>query len=151
MLDAYRDQLYNGKWYIDCSVGGSAYGKGMYGSYNLGTKVIEQMKKDMISYGSTSKFANVETFTLSEDSKIITSSELTKLKTEFSSKIMSGFQERGGWGNEEAIKWADERSSLMNDSGAFASALGYDAIIVDNGVDNYCIILNRTKVIFKGA
>lgn len=151
VLDAYRDQLYNGKWYIDCSVGGSAYGKGMYGSYNLGTKVTEQMSQDMIAYGSNLKFANVETFTLLEDSKIITSSELTKLQTEFSSKIMSGLKERGGWGSEEAIKWADERSSLVSDSGTFAAALGYDAIIVDNGMDNYCIILNRTKVIFKGA
>lgn len=151
VLDTYRNQLYNGKWYIDCSVGGSVYGKGMYGSYNLGTKVTEQMSQDMIAYGSHSKFANVETFTLSEGSKIITSSELTKLQVEFSSKIMSGLKERGGWGSEEAIKWADERSSLVSDSGTFAAALGYDAIIVDNGMDNYCIILNRTKVIFKGA
>lgn len=123
----------------------------MYGSYNLGTKVTEQMSQDMIAYGSNLRFANVETFTLSEGSKIITSSELTKLQTEFSSKIMSGLKERGGWGSEEAIKWADERSSLVSDSGTFAAALGYDAIIVDNGMDNYCIILNRTKIIFKGV
>lgn len=30
ILDLYRDELYNGKWYIDCSTGGSQYGKGMY-------------------------------------------------------------------------------------------------------------------------
>jgi len=149
VLDAYRNQLYNGKWYIDCSTGGSAYGKGMYGTYSLGTKVTEKMKQDMISYGSNLKFANVETFTLSEDAKIITSSELTNLQMEFSSKIMRWFRERGGFKNEEAVKWAEDRSLLVNDSGTFAASLGYDAIIVDNGMDNYCIILNRTKVIFK--
>lgn len=150
-LDAYRNQLYNGKWYIDCSAGGSVYGKGMYGSYSLGTKVTEKMKQDMISYGSNLEFANVETFTLSEDAKIITSSELTNLQIEFSSNILRQLRKRGGYGNEEAVKWAEERSSLVSDSGTFAASLGYDAIIVDNGMDNYCIILNRTKVIFKGA
>lgn len=29
-LDVYRDQLYNGKWYVDCSTGGAQYGQGMY-------------------------------------------------------------------------------------------------------------------------
>jgi len=148
-LDAYRDQLYNGKWYIDCSIGGSSYGRGMYGSYNLGTEVTEQMREDMITYGAASKFAYIETFTLSEDAKIITSSELTKLSEEFSSKVMDEFKKRGGWTNEAAAEWADERLSLRNDYGAFAASLGYDAILVDNGMDSYCVILNRTKVIFK--
>ena len=31
-LDAYRDQLYYDKWYVDCSVGTAAYGQGMYAS-----------------------------------------------------------------------------------------------------------------------
>lgn len=36
-LDDFREQLYNGKWYVDCSDGGSQHGQGMYcaASYNL--------------------------------------------------------------------------------------------------------------------
>lgn len=30
LLDEYREQLYNGKWYVDCSEGGAQYGQGMY-------------------------------------------------------------------------------------------------------------------------
>lgn len=30
ILDAYREALYNGDWYVDCSEGGAAYGRGMY-------------------------------------------------------------------------------------------------------------------------
>ena len=30
LLDTYRNELYNGKWYIDCSEGGAQYGQGMY-------------------------------------------------------------------------------------------------------------------------
>lgn len=29
-LDSYRDQLYHGDWYVDCSTGGAQYGQGMY-------------------------------------------------------------------------------------------------------------------------
>ena len=29
-LDMYRNELYKGKWYVDCSTGGAQYGQGMY-------------------------------------------------------------------------------------------------------------------------
>lgn len=150
-LDAYRDQLYHGKWYVDCSTGGSAYGHGMYCCYDYGTTVSQTTKDEMIRYGANREFAYTETFTLSKEAKTITMSELNKIQQEYSSSIMEGLKERGGWSSQEAIAWADERNNLVQDSGSFATALGYDAIIVDNGLDNYALILNRTKVIFKGV
>lgn len=149
-LDDYRDQLYHGKWYVDCSTGGAAYGHGMYCCYDYGTVISETTKNEMIRYGANREFAHTETFTLSKEAKTITMSELNKVQQEYSSNIMEGLMERGGWSSQEAIKWADERSHLVQDAGSFATALGYDAVIVDNGLDNYAIILNRTKCIFKG-
>ncbi len=149
-LKAYQDQLYNGKWYVDCSTGGAAYGQGMYCCYDYGKVISETTKNEMIRYGANREFAYTETFTLSKDAKTITISELNKVQQEYSKSIMNGLMERGGWSNENAIAWADERNHLVSDSGLFAASLGYDAVIIDNGLDNYAIILNRTKVIFKG-
>ena len=151
ILDKYRDQLYNGKWYIDCSTGGAAYGQGMYCCYDYGNVISETTKNEMIRYGANREFAYTETFTLSKDAKTITTSELNEIQQKYSKNIMNGLMERGGWTNKEAIAWADERNNLVQDTGSFAAALGYDAVIVDNGLDNYAIILNRTKCIFKGV
>jgi hypothetical protein len=49
-LDAYRDQLYNGKWYVDCSNGGSLFGQGMYTSSNYKGELSNTIKMDMRSY-----------------------------------------------------------------------------------------------------
>ena len=49
-LDMYRDQLYNGKWYVDCSTGGSVYGQGMYCAANRDGKISSQMRNEMQDY-----------------------------------------------------------------------------------------------------
>lgn len=49
-LDDYRDQLYNGKWYVDCSTGGSTFGQGMYTSSNYKGELSDSIKMDMRSY-----------------------------------------------------------------------------------------------------
>jgi uncharacterized protein with gpF-like domain len=150
-LDAYRDQLYNGKWYVDCSVGGSALGKGMYSVYNNGTQITEYMEREMRGYGARrgAEYNYIETFTLTPDAKTISPEEIAKLRNRMQSDIMSGIGDRGGWGNKDALKWAEEQGSILNlDDGSFAAALGYDAIL-SSGVDNYAVILNRTKMIIK--
>lgn len=53
-LDAYREQLYNGKWYVDCSTGGSVFGQGMYTASNLGTKLSKDVAYEMEVYRDTS-------------------------------------------------------------------------------------------------
>ena len=80
VLDAYRDQLYNGKWYVDCSEGGSQYGKGMYcaARYENGKYIIPKDNKigwEMSHYqeigaSKGNNFAYTEGITLTEDAKI---------------------------------------------------------------------------------
>ena len=150
-LDAYRDQLYNGKWYVDCSNGGSAYGKGMYSVYSNGTKITKYMEKEMEGYGFRrgTDYNYIETFTLSKDANTITPNQITELREKVQNKITSGLKERGGWGSKEARDWAEKYGSiLVLDDGSLATLFGYDAILT-SGIDDYAIILNRTKVIFK--
>lgn len=152
-LDMYRNQLYNGKWYVDCSSGGAAFGKGMYAVYNNGTVVNEYMEREMNGYRARrgAEHSYTETFTLVPDAKTITPNELIALRREVQEKINAEFKARGGWRSEEAINWASEHDVSYNryDDGSFAALMGYDAILT-SGLDDYAVILNRTKVIFKG-
>ncbi len=49
-LDAYRDQLYNGKWYVDCSTGGAQYGQGMYCAADYNGELSTGIKMEMKHY-----------------------------------------------------------------------------------------------------
>lgn len=49
-LEAYREALYSGKWYVDCSTGGASFGRGMYTASTDGTKVTDQIQKEMDVY-----------------------------------------------------------------------------------------------------
>lgn len=80
-LDAYREQLYSGKWYVDCSNGGAQYGQGMYCAANLQGELTDDIRKAMHYYGAdTKKYAYVETLTVSKDAKIINFTELQDIR-----------------------------------------------------------------------
>lgn len=49
-LDAYRDQLYDGKWYVDCSTGGAQYGQGMYCAADYTGTLSDGIKSEMKHY-----------------------------------------------------------------------------------------------------
>lgn len=49
-LDSYRDQLYNGKWYVDCSTGGAQYGQGMYCAADYTGTLSDGIKAEMEHY-----------------------------------------------------------------------------------------------------
>lgn len=75
-LDAYRDQLYHGKWYVDCSTGGAQYGQGMYAAADYTGKLSDGIKEEMQHYISLNEsrgaeHAYVETMTLDPSAKII--------------------------------------------------------------------------------
>ena len=82
ILDAYRNELYTGKWYVDCSEGGSKYGQGMYCSarFENGKYIIPHDNKigwEMMGYQDNSEkrgnfFHYVEGITLEPDAKILT-------------------------------------------------------------------------------
>lgn len=49
-LDAYRDMLYNGKWYVDCGTGGAQYGQGMYCAADYNGQLTDGIKIEMQHY-----------------------------------------------------------------------------------------------------
>lgn len=75
-LDAYRNMLYDGKWYVDCSTGGSQYGQGMYAAADYTGKLSDGIKEEVQHYISLNEsrgagHAYVETMTLDPSAKII--------------------------------------------------------------------------------
>lgn len=77
-LDMYHDSLVNGKWYIDCSEGGSAYGKGMYTATAPG--VSKEVDSVAMRYGSarkgTSQVGYIEYFTEDPSAKFIKANQI---------------------------------------------------------------------------
>ena len=85
ILDAYRDQLYDGKWYVDCSTGGAQYGQGMYCAADYDGVLSEGIKEEMKHYQELNEkrgnpLSYTETFTLDESAKIIKFNDLEEMK-----------------------------------------------------------------------
>lgn len=49
-LDAYREQLYNGEWYVDCGTGGAQYGQGLYCAADYNGQLTEGIQTEMDHY-----------------------------------------------------------------------------------------------------
>ena len=49
-LDAYRQQLYDGRWYLDCSTGGAQYGQGMYVAADYSGVLSQGIEDEMQHY-----------------------------------------------------------------------------------------------------
>lgn len=76
-MEERKNELYYGKWYVTCSVGGAQYGQGMYcaADYTKSTK-IKELTEEMEHYTSLNKrrgspFYRVETLTLDKSAKIL--------------------------------------------------------------------------------
>ena len=50
ILETYRQQLYEGKWYVDCSTGGAQYGQGMYCAADYTGTLTDGIKAEMKHY-----------------------------------------------------------------------------------------------------
>lgn len=78
LLNSYNDMLLKGKWYVDCSTGGSQYGMGMYCASDYTGMLSDGIRKEMEHYielnkerlGANAK-SMVKTFTLDKSSKIV--------------------------------------------------------------------------------
>lgn len=145
ILESYRESLYTGKWYVDCSDGGSQFGKGMYCASDTTGKVTSGMKQEMNKYKDINesrgnKHSFIETFTLSEDARIIKYQDVIKEKIKLVERL-------------EAENASEEIQDLYDglDEGSVAALLGYDAILVEGrgSSGSYTVILNRTKLIIK--
>lgn len=84
VADEYRRELYEGKWYVDCSTGGAQYGQGMYRAADYTGKPTDGIKAEMDHYASLGKsrsigsksISHVETMTLDSSAKVITYDDL---------------------------------------------------------------------------
>lgn len=175
-LDAYRDQLYNGKWYVDCSTGGAQYGQGMYCAADYTGQLTSGIRTEMEHYGELGRdrysepakllakmegitvdeyFAKygtpstyVETLTLDPSARIIEFGDLRELK----SRTIEGFRQTGQMLEEyEGARERIRELERMND-GSFAAMKGYDAINAAGHGESgsYTVVLNRTKLIILG-
>lgn len=131
-LKAYQDQLYNGKWYIDCSTGGHMYGRGMYADGTFGTKVNESMEATMKAYGAGPN-GKIETFTLTSDAKILDYKDVDRLRREYGQDTINrivgleklsdeerifAYSQMGMTNTEDTIKamnWASNNSDKVKD------------------------------------
>lgn len=107
VLDAYRAQLYGGKWYVDCSVGTAAYGQGMYATGDFNGQITENMQKATDFYIGLNEqkgnpVAATEVFTLQADAKI---ADYEKLYSEFTK-----------YGMETQEKNAEIRKTAVNEA-----------------------------------
>lgn len=141
-LDAYRQQLYDGKWYVDCSTGGAKFGQGMYCAANYEGVLTEGMAESMEQYRvlgesriGAGSVSYVETFTLDPSARIIKYEDLLDIED----SVIDRMEEDGTIDN------------MPSDMGALAAAMGYDAISADGHgkSGNYTVILNRTKLIIR--
>lgn len=140
-LEAYQDQLYHGKWYVDCSVGGSRFGQGMYSTATFGTQLNDRIISDMDWYARDDRLNQIETFTFAPGARIISHEDIIREKVSFIEAL-----ERAG-APEEQVDLIDGL-----DEGAFAALRGYDAISARENHDGfYCVVLNRTRCIFLGG
>lgn len=98
----FQRQLYYDNWYIDCTVGGSQYGKGMYcaASYDLSnTKningILEESKHyRKLSHQRKNQYTITEDFTIDKTAKVIKFDNVTQ-------EYMKQIGENDNWTNEE--------------------------------------------------
>lgn len=90
-LDAYREQLYDGEWYVDCSTGGAQYGQGMYCAADYSGNLSDGIKAEMEHYASLGQYRHngndfecyVETLTLDPSAKIISYDDVSKMYNQY--------------------------------------------------------------------
>lgn len=100
-LEAYRKELYSGRFYVDCSVGGADFGQGMYMSGDFTGKKVKDVMEDGDRYVAISerrgnKHSFVEKMTLDKDSKIATYDSLLKEYQEESVSIQNSITRNVG-------------------------------------------------------
>lgn len=173
ILDSYREQLYYGKWYVDCSTGGAQYGQGMYCAADWNGELTDGIKTEMKHYQDLNKERGnalnyTETFTLDESAKVITYNDLVELASEedvtiydekaarASAKVVYKMLYKKDWNSlteEEQNKFLEEtkKNADFEDYGSYAAAKGYDVINAEGHGESgsYTVVLNRTKLIIK--
>lgn len=124
-LDAFRQSLYDGDFYVDCS-GGSRYGRGMYcasvSGYDGSEDATEGIDREISSYrGENRRIIGrgkpsvdyVETFTVDPSAKFIKKREIERM---FTDEWLKNRDEADAKAKEEIIskyKMSDEEKTYM--------------------------------------
>lgn len=147
VLDAYRDSLYDGEWYVECTEGGSTFGKGMYTVSDDKGELTEDLQEHIAHYRykyleykpEDEQFSYTETMTLAPGAKTISYDELDKrwrnefdylheqdLIKEGEAKVKSDLEnevkERFGQQGQDIIKWYKEEEEKITYADPDASA-----------------------------
>lgn len=113
VLDEYRRALYEGKWYVDCSVNGATHGQGMYCAPSWTGRVSDEVKESMRFYADFNartgkEFSYVETMTMAKDSKTISWDDLHKKFMDYKENRRGALMDSGpsdlGRGREEYVR-----------------------------------------------
>ena len=170
ILDAYRDQLYNGDFYVE---GGEArYGQGMYCASSESGEVTDEMRQVMEHYKTAGETKSIDTMAMWEKSQA-KKAELQENNpeeyeaaskmpyTKFARKYLGvnpvSYTETMTLDPSAKTISIEELQSMklpLRDQArldypcatALAALLGYDAVRIESR--NFTVILNRTKTIF---
>lgn len=130
VADEYRRELYEGRWYVDCSTGGAQYGQGMYCAADYAGKLTDGIKAEMDHYTSLGKRRNpdMQWYSFSDDRKM---SEIRKamdrlgVSDEDRDSIMYAFYD-SVWSDKVSV-WSDLYQEIGRDEIYKRIAAGYDA------------------------
>lgn len=109
---------------------GSIYGTGIYTIIDNDSDIAQKYASD----GGTNNCGIVIESTMQPDTKIIKNTEIEPIRNIIFDRLKKIYKS----GTENFL-------AVLEDDGALASILGYDAILVNE--KNYLVILNRTKMI----
>lgn len=90
-LDAYRQQLYDGKWYVDCSTGGARHGQGMYCIADYSGNITSEMRSEAEGYAKYygNRPSYIETFTVDPSAKLVEEDIARKMMNDHNEEIRS--------------------------------------------------------------
>ena len=140
LLDTYRNELYNGKWYIDCSEGGAQYGQGMYcascydltNNQQMGGIGFEMSHYQEIGISKGNGFSYTEAITIQPDAKIFELPNHVKAEEYISEAYRNAYVRKFATKEQmqQVEEYIDYSTQIMN------LTFGEDSDFIDNLYQN---------------
>lgn len=111
-LDMYRQQLYDGKWYVDCSTGGAEYGQGMYCAGDWSKTLSDRTTVSMRHYASLYDGPSyIETMTLDSSARVVKTTDLAREAAKARSSIVDSIADEVVGENLDAAGMGEMRGA----------------------------------------